>query len=35
VWLDPGEPETLAPEEHTSWLGELLDRMTGRGQDSR
>jgi Transcription factor zinc-finger len=35
VWLDPGEIEALAPEAHTSWLGELLSRMTGRGEDSR
>jgi hypothetical protein len=35
VWLDPGELDTLAPEAHTSWLGELLSRMTGRGEDSR
>lgn len=33
VWLDPGELETLAPEAHTNWLGELLSRMTGRGDD--
>ena len=35
VWLDPGELEALAPEAHTSWLGELLSRMTGRGEDRR
>jgi hypothetical protein len=35
VWLDPGELESLAPEAHTSWLGELLSRMTGRVDDSR
>lgn len=33
VWLDPGELETLAPEEHTSWLGELLYRRTSRGEE--
>ncbi len=27
VWLDPGELETLAPEEHQSWLSGLLQRM--------
>jgi hypothetical protein len=32
VWLDPGELETLAPEAHTSWLGDLLASMTGRGE---
>ncbi|HEX9870684.1 MAG TPA: zf-TFIIB domain-containing protein [Candidatus Tectomicrobia bacterium] len=35
VWLDPGELETLAPEAHTSWLGDLLSSMTGRGEDRR
>jgi Zn-finger nucleic acid-binding protein len=35
VWLDPGELETLAPEAHASWLGDLLSRMTGRGEDGR
>ena len=35
VWLDPGELETLAPEEHASWLGELLSRMTGHGEERR
>ncbi|MGH8067848.1 MAG: zf-TFIIB domain-containing protein [Candidatus Entotheonellia bacterium] len=35
VWLDPGELEALAPEAHTSWLGELLQRMTRRGEESR
>ena len=35
VWLDPGELEALAPEAHTSWLGELLSRMTGRGENRR
>jgi hypothetical protein len=34
VWLDPGELEVLAPEAHTSWLGDLISRMTGRGEDS-
>jgi len=29
VWLDPGELEILAPEEHESWLGGLLRRLTG------
>ncbi len=32
VWLDPGELETLAPEEHESWLGGLLRRLTGIGE---
>jgi hypothetical protein len=35
VWLDPGELETLAPEAHTSWLGDLLSGMTGRGEGGR
>ncbi len=35
VWLDPGELEALAPEAHASWLGDLISRMTGRGEDSR
>jgi Zn-finger nucleic acid-binding protein len=35
VWLDPGELEALAPEAHTGWLGDLISRMTGRGEDSR
>jgi Pyruvate/2-oxoacid:ferredoxin oxidoreductase delta subunit len=35
VWLDLGELEALAPEARTSWLGELLSRMTGLGEDSR
>ena len=34
VWLDPGELETLAPEAHTSWLGNLLASMTGRAEES-
>lgn len=29
VWLDPGEIEALASEEHQSWLGGLLARLTG------
>jgi hypothetical protein len=34
VWLDAGEIETLAPSEHTNWLGDLLSSMTGRaGQE--
>jgi hypothetical protein len=35
VWLDPGELETIAPEEHPSWLGELLSSITGRGEERR
>jgi hypothetical protein len=35
VWLDPGELEALAPEEHTSWFGELLSRMAGREEGNR
>jgi ferredoxin len=35
VWLDPGESESLAPEVHTGWLGDLISRMTGQGEDSR
>jgi hypothetical protein len=35
VGLDPGELEALAPEAHTGWLGDLISRMTGRGEDSR
>jgi hypothetical protein len=34
VWLDPGELEILAPEEHKGWLGGLLSRMTGREEGS-
>jgi Zn-finger nucleic acid-binding protein len=34
VWLDPGELETLAPEEHKNWLSALVERMTGKGQES-
>jgi Pyruvate/2-oxoacid:ferredoxin oxidoreductase delta subunit len=30
VWLDPGELEVLAPEEHKSWFSGLLHRMKGR-----
>ena len=35
VWLDPGELETWRPEEHTSWLGELVvphERPRGGGR---
>jgi Zn-finger nucleic acid-binding protein len=35
VWLDPGELETLAPEEHGSWLDALLHRLTGKGAESQ
>jgi hypothetical protein len=35
VWLDTGELETLAPEEHESWLGGLLRGMTGLGEQDR
>jgi hypothetical protein len=35
VWLDQGELEALSPEAQTSWLGDLLSSMTGRGEDSR
>jgi Transcription factor zinc-finger len=35
VWLDPGELEILAPEEHKGWLGGLLSRTTGREEGSR
>jgi Zn-finger nucleic acid-binding protein len=34
VWLDPGELEVLAPGEHTSWIGELLSRMTSRAEEN-
>jgi Transcription factor zinc-finger len=33
AWLDPGELEDLAPDMHTSWLGGLPSRRTGRGKD--
>jgi uncharacterized protein len=35
VWLDAGELQTLAPEARTSWLGELLSRLAGRGEERR
>jgi Zn-finger nucleic acid-binding protein len=35
VWLDPGELEALAPEAHTGWLAELLQRMSGRPEEQR
>ena len=35
VWLDTGELDILAPEEHKSWLGGLLSRTTGREEGSR
>ena len=35
VWLDPSDLEALAPEVHTSWLGDMISRMTGQGGDSR
>jgi len=33
VWLDPGELETLAPEDQESWMGGLLRRLTGVGEE--
>jgi ferredoxin len=33
VWLDPGELETLAPEEHHHWLSTLVARITGKGPE--
>jgi len=33
VWLDPRELEIIAPAEHESWVGGLLHRMTGVGEE--
>lgn len=35
VWLDPGELEALAPEEHQGWLSGLLTRLTGKEEGRR
>jgi hypothetical protein len=34
VWIDPGELETLATEEHQSCVGGLVSGLTGRGEES-